>query len=385
MRILIAEDDRVTRRLLEVTLNKWGYDAVAACDGSQAWEILQNEDAPKLVLLDWMMPGLSGVEICEKARDTPHLQSTYIIMLTTKMQKEDIITGLRAGADDYVTKPFDSEELHARVQVGVRVVELQESLSNRMKEIKELLEKTLTGSVAVLSEILSMANPAAFSRGVRISYYVKSIAAQLQLSDLWQVELAALLSQIGYITLPPNILRKLNEGETLSPDEQKTYYSHPSSAGSKLIANIPRLESVARMIEGQRQSPRTDASPTDQSEENTIVLGTEILKVAIAFDQLMARSPSPELALSKLSNLPDKYNPRIVEALGQVPMSNVIATKEIMVRELRIGMTLYEDVQTEEGVLLVSKGQEVTTVIVECLQNFAATVGVKEPFLVLSA
>src|SRR5438105_889911 len=116
MKILIAEDDAVSRRLLEHTLKQWGYDSIVTVDGTQAWEALRQPDAPPLAILDWMMPGLDGVQLCRKLREAAATQGTYVILLTAKGQKEDLLTGLEAGADDYLTKPFDREELQARVQ-----------------------------------------------------------------------------------------------------------------------------------------------------------------------------------------------------------------------------------------------------------------------------
>ena len=128
MKILIAEDEPVSRRLLESWLTMWGHELTITTDGSQAWDVLQQPDAPKLAILDRMMPGLEGLEVCRKARELPHGKLTYIIILTTKGRKEDIVEGLEAGANDYITKPFDHEELRARVQVGMRVVDLQDRL-----------------------------------------------------------------------------------------------------------------------------------------------------------------------------------------------------------------------------------------------------------------
>jgi DNA-binding response OmpR family regulator len=128
MRILIAEDETVSRRLLEISLEKGGHDVVSCSDGTEAWNILQQGDAPKLAILDWMMPGMEGVEICRQARKLTHGSLLYLIVLTTKGRKEDVVEGLEAGANDYITKPFDQQELQARVQVGARVVDLQERL-----------------------------------------------------------------------------------------------------------------------------------------------------------------------------------------------------------------------------------------------------------------
>jgi two-component system cell cycle sensor histidine kinase/response regulator CckA len=125
VRILIAEDESMSRRLLEKSLTKWGYDVIVVSDGQQAWEVLQQANAPQLAIIDWMMPGLCGVELCQKVRQTAGMESVYLILLTARGEKEDIAAGLTAGANDYVTKPFDREELQARLRVGVRVLEMQ--------------------------------------------------------------------------------------------------------------------------------------------------------------------------------------------------------------------------------------------------------------------
>jgi len=139
MKILIAEDDPSSRELLERTLIRWGYEVVAASDGVEAWEALQGPDAPRLAVLDWMMPRMDGIEVCRRVRETPETANLYIILLTAKPSKEDMVTGLDAGANDYVTKPFDRAELRARVRVGARMVDLQESLNARIRELEDAL------------------------------------------------------------------------------------------------------------------------------------------------------------------------------------------------------------------------------------------------------
>jgi len=151
MKILIAEDDPVSRRLLQAALAKWGYEVVVASDGVQAWQALQEDPHPVMLILDWLMPGMDGLEVCRKARTLPSYQSAYIILLTGKTSKEDVINGLDAGADDYITKPFDPGELRARVSVGVRVAQLQLSLAERVRELEDALAKvkTLSGMLPI--------------------------------------------------------------------------------------------------------------------------------------------------------------------------------------------------------------------------------------------
>src|SRR5262245_36035902 len=125
MKVLVAEDNRIQRQALREALAMWGCDVVAAADGEEAWQALQGPDPPKLALLDWMMPGLSGPEVCRLLSSRPTPEPTYVILLTARSATADVVAGLEAGANDYVIKPFDLTELRARVEVGRKVVELQ--------------------------------------------------------------------------------------------------------------------------------------------------------------------------------------------------------------------------------------------------------------------
>jgi phosphoserine phosphatase RsbU/P len=151
MRILIAEDDFTSCGLLMAVLKRAGHDVLKTVNGIQAWEELQKPDAPKLVILDWMMPELDGLEVVRRVRALDTGQPPYILMLTTKTKKADIITGLDAGANDYLAKPFDVGELRARVEVGRRVVEMQDALAAKVGELSRALAeiKTLRGIIPI--------------------------------------------------------------------------------------------------------------------------------------------------------------------------------------------------------------------------------------------
>lgn len=140
MQILIAEDEPISRRVLQSFLVKWGYDVVVTEDGQQAWDKLRGPDAPHLAVLDWMMPGVDGLQVCRNVRTIERAQRTYILMLTAKTHKDDIVTALEAGADDYLTKPFDPEELRARLHAGERILQLQGELNQRIHELENAME-----------------------------------------------------------------------------------------------------------------------------------------------------------------------------------------------------------------------------------------------------
>lgn len=153
MRVLIADDDPVSRRALEFTLRQWGYDVLVCADGAEAFEALRQERAPQLAILDWMMPGMEGLEVCRMVRELEGSRVTYLILLTAKGNQEDIVAGLEAGADDYVTKPFRAAELKARLRVGLRMMDLQNNLAERVRDLEDALSrvKQLQGLLPICS------------------------------------------------------------------------------------------------------------------------------------------------------------------------------------------------------------------------------------------
>lgn len=153
MRILIAEDDPVSRRMLEITLKNWSYQAVVTENGSDALAVLESADSPPLAILDVMMPGIDGLEVCRRIRRQPTPTPPFIILLTAKNRKEDVVGGIDAGANDYLTKPFNREELRVRLQVGFKTVELQRQLADRIAELEDAAAqiKQLQGILSICS------------------------------------------------------------------------------------------------------------------------------------------------------------------------------------------------------------------------------------------
>jgi sigma-B regulation protein RsbU (phosphoserine phosphatase) len=153
MRVVIAEDDPISRSMLQGALTGWGYQPIGMADGASAWQILRGADAPAMAILDWSMPGLDGLEVCRRLREKKTPQPPYLLLLTGRDAKADVVTGLQAGANDYIVKPFDREELRARLAVGRQVVELQQALAARVRELEEALAqvKRLRGLLPICS------------------------------------------------------------------------------------------------------------------------------------------------------------------------------------------------------------------------------------------
>jgi CheY-like chemotaxis protein len=174
MRILIADDDDVSRLELEALLLRHGHEVVAVSDGTEAWDILQGDNPPRLAVLDWMMDAMDGVEVCRRVRERPGLRNVYLILLTSRGDKEHILAGLQAGANDYVTKPFDREELLARVRVGAEMVGLQTELAARVRELEDALARVnqLQGLLPICSYCKSIRDDQNYWH--QVESYVKS-------------------------------------------------------------------------------------------------------------------------------------------------------------------------------------------------------------------
>jgi len=160
MKVLIAEDDAVSRRMLESALMKWGYEVVLARDGTEAWQILQSAEAPQLAILDWQMPGMDGLEVCRKVRSREETPYTYIILLTARDQKEDVLTGMDAGADDYLTKPFDPHKLQVRLRAGQRILDLQTALLSSLDELGQARKREVEIGAKIQQTLLLGQPPA---------------------------------------------------------------------------------------------------------------------------------------------------------------------------------------------------------------------------------
>jgi diguanylate cyclase (GGDEF)-like protein len=146
LRVLAAEDNPVIQTVLQTMLTWWGYHPVVARDGLEAWDILQQHDAPRLALVDWMMPGLEGVELCRRIRAAAREPYTYILLLTGRTESHDLVEGMDAGADDYLTKPFNAHELRARLRAGTRIIQLQEQLLQAREALRhQAMHDGLTG------------------------------------------------------------------------------------------------------------------------------------------------------------------------------------------------------------------------------------------------
>ena len=324
-----------------------------------------------VVVADMRMPNMDGAEFLTKVRQIS--PDTVRVVLSGQADLNSTIEAVNSGQlFRFLTKPCATEELWATVKAGIdqyRLVNVE----------RELLENTLSGAVNMLTEILGMTNPAAFSRALRIRRYAEDIAESLGIEESWQFRLAAMLSQIGCITLPGDTLAKVYAGQELNPEESRLYDGHPEIAG-RLLTSIPRLEGVAQMIAEQGHPCDASSLAENVREWEPKVLGAEILRIAAEFDRLVCSGTGPAGAARKLgAGIPQQ----IAEALKQVKVAkDEVETRLVKVGELMIGMVLDEDLMSAGGMRLMPAGQEITESTIIRLRSVAEGVGIAEPFRV---
>lgn len=373
-RILFVDDDG---NLLASYRRQWRqrFAVDTAQSGPQGLEKIGQNGSYSVVVSDYRMPGMDGIQflvyVKEKAPDSVR------ILLTGYADLETAIGAVNEGnIFRLLTKPCPPEVLANALEAGVRQYQLV--LAER-----DLLDKTLRGSLKVLSEILSLLNPEAFGRASRITRYTSQIAAKMGIREMWQIETAAMLSQIGCIILPEEILRKVCEGAKLTADETEIYQMHPSLA-SGLISKIPRMEEVARAIAYQEKHFDGSGTPQDGCSGEEIPLGSRILKVCLDFDALLGTGLSKGRALSQLRQRRGCYDPKILDVLEKViGLEAKYEARSARIHELRERMILAEDLRNLRGILIITKGQELTRPLLAHLRNFAYRGGVQEPIRVI--
>ncbi|RLB44109.1 MAG: histidine kinase [Deltaproteobacteria bacterium] len=335
-----------------------------------------NERGPYAVVVsDLRMPQMDGIEFLRLAREMA--PDTVRIMLSGHADLTNAINAVNEGnIFRFLTKPCPADQLSKALQDAIDQYRL-------VRAEKELLDNTLKGSIKVLTDLLAIVNPEAFGRASRVKALVKDLARHLGISNTWQLETAALLSHVGFVTIPEETLEKIYRNEALTEEENQLFEMHPFIA-SDLIKNIPRMETVAEIIAFQEKLFDGSGIPVDHPGGEEIPFEARILKVALDYDALHSAGKDPKEIYSELISRNGKYDPKVLRALEMTLGLEVkYEIKEIRVGQLVSGMILAEDVCSTEGRLLVSKGQEISPALCERLKNVAHISAIREPIRVL--
>jgi CheY-like chemotaxis protein len=358
-KILLVDDDNNILDGYRRSLSR-EFVMETAMGGEQALKLAADNGPYAVVVSDMRMPGMDGIQLLSKIK--AQSPDTIRVMLTGNADMETAINAINEGSIfRFLNKPC-SKEMMAKTLTAALV---QYRL---VTAEKQLLEQTLSGSIQVLTEVLSLVNPAAFSRAERARRYIHHIVTSMKLPNVWQYEVAAMMSQLGCVTLPSETIEAVYSGEKLSANEQTQYDAHPSVAYD-LLSKIPRLEPIAWMIEHQNRPVRE----VDDSEKKDMRLGAEILRLTLAYEKLIHKGVSRTEAVHTLTGQNKNFSPQFFDALVELdPNSDEGEIRQCRIEALATGMIIQQDVRTGEGELLVSKGQEVTSPLLSKLKNFHA-------------
>lgn len=375
--ILCVDDDTLVLEGYELQLGRM-FDMHFAESGDRALELLEERGPYEpfaVAVVDMRMPGMNGIELLQQIRTKS--PDTVRIMLTGNADLNVAMEAVNQGhIFRFLTKPCPKEAMIASITAGIDQYRL-------ITAERELLSKTLSGSIKILTEVLSLVNPTAFGRSARVRRIVRKIAQVMHVDNAWRCEVAAMLAQLGWVSIPDRTQAKVSRGSRLTPEEQQSIELHPQ-VGRDLIANIPRLEAIAEIIYYQGKHFDGSGYPHDEVAGDDIPLGARILKVAQDYELLTSEGSSEVLALAQLCGRTGWYDPAVLDALRRgldVDVSH--AVKLVTVRELPERAVLADDVRTLCGRLLIARGQEVSPSLRLLLETHARIVGLREPLRVI--
>lgn len=352
------------------------YDVFTAESAAAGLQVLGESSPFAVVVSDYNMPIMNGIEFLRNVKNL--IPDSIRIMLTGQADLQSAINAVNEGnIFRFLTKPCSHEFLIKTLEAAVEQYQL-------VTAEKILLEKTLRGSIKVLIDILTIMSPNSFSQSSRLRNMAKKIALRLNLPKQWEIEIAALLFQIGFVTIPPDILAKQFSGEVLSEKENNLFLKHPIN-GKNLINNIPRLEDVAEGIVYQFKNFDGSGTPDDSKKGVEIPLIGRILKLVRDYDNLVLSGKSPRDTIEIMRTHFKFYDPILFEALEAeiLLIAQGFIIKNIKLTELQPGMVLADDIKNDKGVTLIVKGFEMTDALIARLINYSVMSVIIEPVKVL--
>lgn len=379
MKVLFVDDNASVLAAFRRNLRK-RYDVETAEGGEQAIEMLGNSGPYGIIVSDMKMPGMNGVEFLERSHE---LAPTAVrIMLTGNADQQTPIDAVNKGhVYKFLSKPCSVDDLVAALKDAEAHYEVLQ-VEHRM------LEQTVAGCVNVLTDVLGLVAPFALGRGQRLRDSLIPFLKVIKLKGIWQFEVAALLSSLGYTSLPHGLLEKLDGGGELSVQERGIVNQMPE-IGAHLVEGIPKLERIGKIIRYQRKNYNGSGYPSDNISGQRIPLGARILRI---FDDRMTlerEGVSGEAAKAKMLKREGIYDPKILElCFKYYPsyLTNSIAKdKEVLsleLKSLKPGMVIVSDITTQDGVLLVESGNWLTAAMIQRIRNYVLLDQVKGPFYV---
>lgn len=373
-RILIVDDEERVLTSLRRQLRS-NYEVDVCNDPREALGMINGKSPYAVVLSDYKMPGLNGVDFLMQVKKIA--PETTRMMLTGYADLENAMRAVNEGhVFRFMAKPCPPDVLMSNLVEGVRQYKL-------VTTKRVLLEQTLKGSIELMSEITSLANPEAAARTDRVKRTVRYLCGKLDIRDVWRFEMAAMLSQIGCVILPPGIMNKLLGKGDFSPEEKQMFEMHPS-IGQSLISKLPRMSSIGTMVAYQLKGFDGSGTPRDNIEGEAIPIGGRILKIALDYDTHRQCNDVPSKAFKELEANSDQYDPELLYYLeGMLGVEARYQKLTLSLHDLETGMILHKDVISSQGALLLRKSVELDKNKIDRLHMFEKKIGIEQPISVL--
>jgi response regulator RpfG family c-di-GMP phosphodiesterase len=377
-KILFVDDDRNLLSAVERQLRQ-RFRLVTATGGEAAIGKMADEGPFAVIVADMQMPGMNGVQLLSAVQK--RWPETVRLMLTGNADQQTAVEAVNQGhVFQFLTKPCPVEMLERAVNAGIKQYRL-------VTAERELLEKTLNGSVKVVADLLSLVDPLSFGKGEALSGYMRSYVTALTMANSWELEMAATLSQIGMVTVPPALIEKYRSGGELTMVERNTIERVPQT-GADLLANIPRLEAVARIVLYQNKNYDGSGFPANAVRGEDLPIGSRILKVLTDLIHLESRQMTKDAALKVMQQRTGWYDPRVLDATFACfdiylpdPSARGLG-QPIAVKDLAPGHVVLADVQTQTGKTLIMARSRITPILLLRLANFSKYSPIKEPIYI---
>jgi response regulator RpfG family c-di-GMP phosphodiesterase len=378
--ILFVDDEPEILATFQLILRR-EFNIETALGATRALAVIRDHAPFAVVVADMQMPRMNGVEFfAELEKLAP---DTVRIMLTGNSDQKTAREAVNKGhIFRFLTKPCPREELFPSLHAGLRQYRL-------VTAERDVLERTLTGSDRMLSDILATHDDYSFGKSQRLREYMRAFAEYLKLKQTWDLELAALLSQIGCVTIPQSVLERFRAGQPLDEAEADMLKRVPQ-IGHNLLSHIPRLESVAAAVLYQSKNFDGTGFPCDKTAGGDIPIGGRILRVLQDLVALESAKVSKTNVLASMTQFPGRYDPRVLEAVAgvfDICLERATPTESeprpAGIKELRVGWILTSEARTRDGMLIAPAGGKISPMLMEKLRNFAELRQLEEPIYVI--
>jgi response regulator RpfG family c-di-GMP phosphodiesterase len=373
-KILFVDDDTNVLSAYQRNLRK-RFSLDTALSGDAGVALLEKNDYA-VIVADMQMPGMNGIEFLKRAMSKS--PDSVRLMLTGNADQKTAVEAINQGqVFSFLSKPCAPESLEAALENALRQYRL-------VCAEKELLEQTLNGSIQVLTDVLAVVDPKAFGHAQRLRQEVQAVAQRFGASNSWEFEIAAMLSEIGTVAIPPAVLNRLRARHPLNPAEKQMISSIPET-GANLIAKIPRMEQVETIVRYHRKNFDGTGYPEDSVAGADIPMGARIIHVLSDLLAIEADGKTRAEAFSELKQCGGVYDPQVLEAVAACFDLYIVGhePKSVNFSELRVGHILASDILTDDGTLVVSSGAQISQALMRKLHNFAEIIGLREPISIV--